>query len=817
MNPLYPKGSRTVDPLAQASDKPDIDNLIREFNDSLYNGSSLDRLVAMDDIRFCRWGGQTDDGKKHSDPRGNGNPAMPWEGASDVRVRLVDRTINDLTALLITAFQRSILRVSGVTSEDAGNAAAASTMMRWLLEGRHSREMYQEAYLGSQYALQYGWTVFHVTWEQSTSIRRQKITMEDISAIAEMQKEQDPNGIITRLPELITDENNDAYLAQLLSAVMNNAKVSDCKKMVKDLRENGIAEIEEPYVLSNSPCVTALKPYDEITFPQETTDLSRARVIFRRTFLTEVEVRAMEKTDGWSKDFIEQACASIGKASMYNDPSLTPVTNVLTTNVWRGRNMIEIVYAYARQINEEGIPAIYYTAFSPQVGNNVCGKHEILDYYHGKYPFVGFRREWIRRAIMESRGIPEVSRTDQDEVKAQHDALRDRTAIETLPPIRVSKRIGALNRLGPAVQLPVTNKDDYTFMEPPAGNPQVAFSMIERVEAQHAAYYGLTSKYVEDVRSQLLQQTLVNSWLSTWTEIYQQVFALALQYLTPQEKVRICGVDLPSQASEIQGGFDFIIKFDVREVDTNLVIEKLDALTKFAIPLDSAGIIDRTKLIKKIIEAISPDLGKDLIVDSEQASQKMFRDVQTDIGLMLLGNAPQLVEGDPSAQSKMQLAQQILQQNPKAQQALQGDQLFQQLFQTYVQNLTMSVQQEQNKSTGRTGVAPEGTSMAEQVKSFIEQAREAQKSRGQGEAAAKADFGAQGLQQQEAAAQQQQGQMQQQDAQGQMQAMVQELVGQGVPEEQAVMMVQQQMQGGGQGQQQAPQQAAPQEQMPQQM
>lgn len=812
MNPLYPKGSRTVDITAQASDEPDVDNLIREYNDSLYNGSSLDRLAAMDDIRFCRWSGQTDDGKKHSDPRGNGNPAMPWEGASDVRVRLVDRTINDLTSLLITAFQRSILRVSGVTSEDATNAAAAGTMMRWLLEGRHSRELYQEAYLGSQYALQYGWTVFHVTWDQKTSIRRQKITMEDIKSIAELQAEKDPNGVMAKLPDLIMDESNDDYLANLLSAVMNNAKLSDCKKMVKTLRNEGIAEIEEPYIISNSPCITALKPYDEITFPQETTDLDRARVIFRRTFLTEVEVRAMEKTDEWSKDFIEQACASLGKASMYNDPSLTPVTNVLTTNVWRGRNMIEIVYSYARQINEDGIPAIYYTVFSPQVGNKSYAKHELLDYYHGKYPFVGFRREWIRRAIMESRGIPEVSRTDQDEVKAQHDALRDRTAIETLPPIRVSKRIGALNRLGPAVQLPVTNKDDYTFMEPPAGNPQVAFSMIERVEAQHAAYYGLTSKYVEDVRSQLLQQTLVNSWLSAWTEIYQQVFSLALQYQTPQEKVRICGVDLPSQASEIQGGFDFIIKFDVREVDTNLVMEKLDALTKFAIPLDAGGVIDRTKLIKKVIEAISPDLGKDLIVDSEQASQKMFRDVQTDIGLMLLGNAPQLVEGDPSAQSKMQLAQQILQQNPKAQQALQGDPLFQQLFQTYVQNLTMSVQQEQNKQTGRTGVAPQGTSMAEEVKGFIEQAREAQKARQSGKGQAQADFAAQGLQEQEMMAQQAQASTQGQDANAQMQALVQDLMAQGLSQEQAIQMVQQQMQGGGQ-----PQEGAMPTPMPEQM
>jgi hypothetical protein len=192
----------------------------------------------------------------------------------------------------------------------------------------------------------------------------------------------------------------------------------------------------------------------------------------------------------------------------------------------------------------------------------------------------------------------------------------------------------------------------------------------------------------------------------------------------------------------------------------------------------------------------------------------MFRDVQTDIGLMLLGNAPQLVEGDPSAQSKMELAQQILQQNPKAQQALQGDQLFQQLFQTYVQNLTMSVQQEQNKQTGRTGVAPQGASLAEQVKGFIEQAKEAQKARGQGQAAAMEDFGAQGLAQQEQAAQMQQAQTGAVDQRAQIEAMVQELIQQGVPPEQAIAMVQQQMQGGGQ---QMPQEGAQPPPMPEPM
>jgi hypothetical protein len=801
------KPTWTKDRLAEATSEPNIRVLMREYYDSLYNGSSIDRLAAMDDIRYCRWSGQTDDGRKHSEQRGDGNPAMPFEGASDVRIRLVDRTINDLSALLITAFQRSQLRVSGVTSEDAANASASSTLMRWILEGRHSREMYQEAYLSAQYALQFGWQVYHVGWEQHTSIRRQKLTMEDVKAIAEASKQNDPNGILSGLPEMIMDENNDDYLAQLISVLLKGAKQADCKRLVRELRTKGESEIEEPYIISNAPIVTALKPFDEITFPQETVDLQRARVIFRRIFMTEVEVREMEHTAGWNKDFIEAACNSLGKASLYNDPSFTPVTNVLTTNVWRGKNMVEIVYAYARQINDDGVPAIYYTVFCPQVGTELYGKHEVLDYYHGKYPFVGFRREWNRRAIMESRGIPEISRTEQDEIKAQHDALRDRTAFETLPPIRVSKRIGALNRIGPAVQLPVTNKDDYTFMEPPAGNPQVAFSMIERVEAQHAAYFGLTSKYVEDVRSQLIQQTLVNSWLMAWTEVYQQVFCLALQYLTPEEKTKICGQDLPSNASEIQGGYDFIVKFDVREVDTNLVMEKLDAITKFAIPLDQSGVIDRSKLIKKVIEAISPDLGRDLITESEQASQKMFRDVQTDIGLMMLGNSPQLVENDPAAATKTQLAQQILQQNPKAQQALQGDESFQQMFHSYIQNLQMSITQEQNKTTGRTGVAPQGPSVAEQVKSFIEQAKEANKQNAKNADIAQQQYsGTLGSNQQQASMMRQEAQQQDSpdSAQNQMEGMIQQIMDQGVSRQQAMQIVQQKMME--QQQQQAPQQ-----------
>jgi sortase (surface protein transpeptidase) len=52
----------------------------------------------------------------------------------------------------------------------------------------------------------------------------------------------------------------------------------------------------------------------------------------------------------------------------------------------------------------------------------------------------------------------------------------------------------------------------------------------------------------------------------------------------------------------------------------------------------------------------------------------------------------------------LQFSQQVLQSNPKYQQQLQQDQLFQANLQKYIENLQFSVQQQQNAVTGRLGV-----------------------------------------------------------------------------------------------------------------
>ena len=693
-----------TDVLAIASDKPHVGELLSEYNRAMINSSQGNLVTKFDNIRFCRWPGQTDDGKKHSENRSEGDPAWPFEGASDVRARLIDATCNELTALLVGAFQKAELRANGTDLTDMPVSQIGTTLLRWIRDCKLPQQLYKEATLGAQYALQYGWSAFFVGWQQNISVRTQEISMEQIMGLAQQSGSQ----VLMELPQLIVSAPEQA--AEIMLTAMPTLKAADAKRMVRELAKTGMTSMDEEYVSKNLPEIVALKPWDEIIFPPETADLQRSRVIFRRTWMSEVELREKITTEGWNPDWVERALQQLGKSSSYYNINLLPTTTMMVYNGVNYMNMVEIVYCYTKSLDGDA-PAIFYTVICPQAASNRQSDgdswaiHERLDYAHGEYPFVEFRREQIRRAITDTRGIPELATTDQDEIKAQHDSIRDHTAFSTLPPIKVVKRVGAINKIGPGVSLPVTNQNDYTFMEPPAREPTVAFNLIQRVEQQHAAYFGTNNNLVSPMTTQMLQQALVNSWLLSWRSVFRQMFSLCCQYMDPQEIQRITGGQLPQNLSEIHNEFDINVRFDVMNMDKEYIAQKVDFLTKIK-QMDTGGVLNANRITEMLIQAIAPEMAGELIMNQEQASQKMFKDVQNDIGMMLLGNEALYQENDPAAQTKMQFAQQVLQNNPKAQQALQADENFKALFENYVKNLQMSIMQQQNAQIGRLGVTP---------------------------------------------------------------------------------------------------------------
>jgi hypothetical protein len=710
------------DPLAYHEDKPDIARLLVEYQRSAYFGTMVSKMVWADDVRYARWAGQTDDGKKHSWARPDGDPAFPFEGASDVRCRLIDRLIRDQKALLMTAFNSSTLKVGGTEIGDTLAASSATSLMRWLVETKLRSEFHREAELVADYMLTYGWSCAQITWDRKIGLRRQTMTMEELYGVAEQEQQM---GITSAsmLIQAIMNESKEDYAIELCRQQMPQMKVKDLRKFVRKMREEGQGELEEVYIEKNLPKITALKPYDEVCFPPETSDLQQARVIFRRQYMTEVELRSMNKDANWSPEFIEAASKTMGNHYYFNDPNLVPTTTVLNSNILRGDHLIEVVWAYYRQLDENDIPSIYYTVFSPHVGNDLYAIQEMLNYAHGEYPFIPIRFEMSRRQVTESRGIPEISKTEQDEVKAQHDAFRDRTALEIMPPVKVVKRVGALNRIAPGQVLPVSTKDDYTWMDPPQGKAEYAIQIIKQIEINLGNFYGfIVGEEIDPNKVRMLQQLQVNNWLQFWTQVYKQMFSLCLQFMPEEEVTRITNAPLKQNMSDIHSQYDFNVRFDVRDTDPEFVMEKLKAIVETVVPLDSGGVIDRNKLVKLVVEAISPDAARELVIDQTTASQKLYKDVINDVGMMMLGNEAMYVENDPTAESKMRYLQEILQKNPKAQQAAQGDRIFQILLQNYSKNLQMSIDQQKNKEIGRIGVTP----ASEQIQGEMQESQQEQ-------------------------------------------------------------------------------------------
>lgn len=711
----FDNNKETQDPLLYGNDKPNIGELVAELNRSYLFGANNTELTDNDDLRFCRWNGQTPDGKKFSQNRDEDDPALPFEGASDARIRLIDRVINEQVALWMNALKGAKLGVSGRTIDDGKYAGAMSTLLEYVASGRMKQEMRREAELFAQYGNQYGWTMMHIGWEQEMGTREQRFTISDMVNMASEMAQGNPDAPIASLPSLIIDPANDELSIALVAPLLPQFPEKELRRMLKELREKGYTTIYEEVVMKNLPVITSLKPYDEVSFPPETIDIQKARVIFKKVFMTELEVRAMINTDEWDENGVEEAVKTKGMFTWYRDPNIVPTNSLNQDYRLRSNNLIEVIYAYYKQLSEDGTPCVYYTVFSPNASNQTYLKHSKLGYAHGKYPFVVLRREYIRKAVYESRGITDILSTDQAELKAQHDAMRDRTAFETVPPLMYKRRVGGTGRIGPAMLLPVSDVNgDFKWMEPPRGTPTIAEFVVQQVEKNAAGYFGLTREDSPPALAQMLQQNSVDNWLTAWSEIYTQMLQLTLQYMDVVEIERICGVPIPKVVDDIAHQYDFEVKFDIRNLYSDLVLEKLQAINQYVLPQDTGGVVDKNALVKLSIEAISPDTAKAVVTDQASASQKMYKDVQTEIGMMMLGNEPTYVENDPTAQTKMMYLQDIMSKNPKAKQASGQDPVFNALLQNYIKNLQMSVSQQQNKQIGRIGVTPVSDKMKQE-------------------------------------------------------------------------------------------------------
>jgi len=727
---------------------PCVDLLLQEYQQASPLGEGLFDANFCENVRRNLWPGQSPDGRKWDAWQPDGEPATPWDGASDTRVPAVDGVINDLKDLAMVAYRRAEFSAETLNPDLADLQGPLQAYGHWLIRKKFRKAMRKEAELALQYMGEYGYAVAYVGWERELGKRRKSVTLEQLLALAQQIPE------LAHLPEQIlgmpeADEASAAaiqeiyrlyvqqemsgkgfYEEELEDANLLDLKLSTAKGYVRELREKGKVEVPMPYVCKNQPLVYMCRPYHEFLCSRGTTDIQSARCLFMRRTFTEAELDAKVR-DGWDADFIEAAKKTKGALSMWGNPSGQPTiapTNLSPAKVVGGvrwykltqqqYERIEIVYAFRRNTDENGVAEIYQTIFSPHLTHDedgvpdLCAKHELVDLAHGQYPFVELKREELGRGLTETRSVAEIGGTWQAEEKTQRDFLFNRSQLDTLPPIAVPKLGGTDYRIGPGAQVPVKRGDEFKKMFELGQPPTLALELIKMLRGQRADYFGLFNPEEQTPMAAAKQENHSANFFTFLSEIVLQMVALTLQY-NPQEVARVTGVPALAQLDpfDLVQQVQFDLAFDIRELDDDYLLKKLETIASTILPLDVTGTIDRNALIALAVRMVDSRLANKILQDKGAASQKVFEDVMAQTLKMANGNEAQYVDNDPTAPMKLQFLQQILAANPKYQAGMQHDERFKELMTNYAKSLQMSVMQQQNKQVGRIGVKPEAPAL----------------------------------------------------------------------------------------------------------
>jgi hypothetical protein len=690
------------------------------------------RIEDNDRVRYTFWEGQTPDGRKHQSELPEGKTVFPFDGASDVRIPTADEVVNDHVDYLTEAFHRAMTRVQGnPQTEQSGQAAYARKLIEWIKGTKLQAELSEEAELFAQSGCTYGVVLMEAGWERELGYRYHEITMEELTAAAQARLAQGQQDILTEFPQMLRFKKNDEASIEVLK-MMHRAYVEANKpsnydwdvqelssprarEAIRSLRKTGRASLPLPYLCKNQPTVRARTLWEDAWIPEYTGKLQEAPCIFTADFYCEADLRAKGKAEPWDEDWMEQAVKHKGEFNTFTR------RHRLQQGIESGdygpvkddSELIEVMTAYEKKVDEDGVLSVYRTVYhagikgAPGSRKPLVAKYGPLDFPIGtNFPFVAWRFETNKRALLASRGIPQIVSTWQHTLKAQEDAANDRTSFETLPPILVEQIMGVNYRFGPAVQVPVKRGSvKPEFMQMPNGGKTAEY-LIDHVQTRVDRYFGRPSAEMPPELALVKRQKRARSFLLACSQMLSFVFKLCSQNLPPEDIEEITGMAPGSfgDTTDIAEDMLYMLTYDVQELSPDFVAAKWKAVGEIEMT-DRSGTIDPSKAIRARLRAIDPNLEQEITNDQQGATKQIWDAVKSDFDDMLKGIPPGLTENDPTAEQQLKFAEEILGVSKVYQTALQQDTQFKALLEAWVQSKEHSRDQlGKNKQSGRVGV-----------------------------------------------------------------------------------------------------------------
>ena len=693
--------------IAIAEEEPKIEALRAELETAIGDAAFFyERNNHAFDIRYCWWENQSRDGRKHD--RG-GKPAFPWENAFDGRYRELDKIVNEIVDDCMAALTRMEIQAIPLRAGETDKAGRWTKLLRWLLYIHMADEVRTEFRLLANYVHTYGCGIMEINWRQDLRYEMQTITLEDISQRALQAGGQEA---LAQTSELLFDPTMDASLRQYVAGISPMLTAREVSGIIRDLRSGKPAQFPMPYLASNRPSICALQTMQDCIFPANTDTLQNARWIARRELLSDDQLLAkVEGREAWSEEFVTEVRKHKGQSWNANSWAMSIANRQRQLGgVWGDyvedvKDLYEVWHFYYRATRQR-IPTIFKTVMHPKV--SVAGCHGLSGFEHNKYPFVEILTERACRTIIASRGAPELGDTQQAAIKVQRDSRADRTSITVTPPVKVHTRRGKLAfAFGPASEIPVNKMDEIQFMEVPQ-NDGVSNEVEASEKRDLNEYFGRPGEGVDPSLVTSKKQARVDEWLKGCKLIGTQILELSQQFLTKAECERVVGI-LPEPLSvtrpEIQGQFDLMLTFDVRNLNPDFVLEKLKAITTFVLPMDTNALVDRDVIVRYAMAALDPTLADLAVRPADSAQQSEIEDEKNNIARMFSGQEVVKKIAGQNVPLRLQVLQQQLKANPIYPQLIQQRPDFQALLDDRMKFLEFQIQQGKNAQIGIYGTA----------------------------------------------------------------------------------------------------------------
>lgn len=665
-----------------------------------------ERRIVAEETRYCLWEGQSRDGRKHAEAN-DGKPAFPYEGASDIRLRLADMIVNERVLILSAAAFRNLPRVKGLELHNEPLGQKLTTLLRWVIKNKLGGQYFREIVKLAQYqeADSPAGAIAGVCWDQEVALELRTLTLEEIVQTLVQTYGLDATHF-ANLDAQLMNPDKDAETAQALQQLVPHLSDRRAKDVVKQLREDGHAEFPAPYLKVNQPAFAAYRLFEDVFFPTNTADLKKARAIYIREWLSEVDLRQRIVSHDYDPDFVDKVLeheSETGFPLYRRNPGLgefTIVAEEQTASKEARRGLYEVITCLFRAVNADSIPGIYYVCYSHFV-DFAAHERRLLDYQHGDYPYTYFCREILGARLLDSRGVPELASTEQQALKLLGDSFQDHVQLATLPNIKVPRRRTKLQLvIGPLKVIKEDRPGDVTFMEPPT-YPQGNERQQEEVRRRVDEYWGRISNTVPPILTQLHQSGMVMNFLTNLTDALTQVLQLCQQYLGDEDLSMITGDDgipIARTREEIQGKFTVELTFDPRDLDMEYLKTICEIIIKI-LQIDTLQTVQRDKLVQRLFMAVNPMLAEGTIRPVEAANAAEEKDEEDNFAKISAGVEPQMVENGQNFTLRLQTLLGIPQKNPEAFKKLTP--MSREIYIARVKYLQNQVQQIKNAQIGR--------------------------------------------------------------------------------------------------------------------